>query len=163
MRHTRLACFAFAAAFVAPAWAAVSDGSDCGGLTAARAAAWLKASPAQVTREVSKSGDKWVCTFAVGKAPAITYSLTVAPSARRATEDLDRYRDRLYEQAASPRWKGRLPNGVYSDLLGTGDEALWTDIEGRYTVRSDNVTVQFTLPRGKDEQVSLAKVVVSGF
>jgi hypothetical protein len=143
--------------------AAVPDGNDCGGFTAAEAAAFLKAPAARVTREVTRAGDKWVCTFAVGKTPAIEYSLSVAATPKRAADDLERYRDRLHEEAASTRWKNRLPNGVYADLFGLGDEAVWTDINNTFTVRRDNVTVRFNLPRGKDEQVSLAKVVVEGF
>jgi hypothetical protein len=52
---------------------------------------------------------------------------------------------------------------VYSDLFGAGDEAVWTDINGTMTVRRENVTLQFTLPRSKDAQVELAKAVVAGF
>jgi hypothetical protein len=156
--------FALAAAAAAPlAWAAVADGNDCGGYTAAEAAAWLKAPAAQVTRQVSKSGDKWVCTFAVGNAPAIAFSVAVASSARRASDDLERYRDKLAAEGETARWKGRLPNGVYSDMFGAGDEAVWSDIDGIYTVRRDNVTVQVTLPKGKERQAQLGKAVVEGF
>ena len=139
----------------------VADGTDCGGFTAADAAAWLKAPAGQVAREISKSGDKWLCSFAVGKSPpAIAFSVTVAGSARRAAADLERYRDTLAEAGEGPAWKGKLPRGVYSDLFGAGDEGVWTDINGTYTVRRDNVTLQFTLPSEKDEQVRLAKRVV---
>jgi hypothetical protein len=157
--------FALAAMAVAPwASAAVSDGTDCGGFTTAKAAAWLRAPPAQVTREVAKAGDKWVCTFAVGKSqPAIAFSMAVAPNARRSEADMDKYRDRLYQEAASARWKNKLPNGVYGDMFGVGDEALWTDIESAYTVRSGNVIVQVSVPKAKDDQVRLGKAVVDGF
>jgi hypothetical protein len=40
---------------------------------------------------------------------------------------------------------------------------VWTDIHGMLTVRRDNVTVQFTLPKGKDAQLSLGKQVAEGF
>ena len=143
--------------------ATVSDGTDCGGFGPAQAAAWLKAAPAQVTREVSRSGDKWVCAFTVGRNPAIAFSLVVAASARRAVADLERYRDDLAAESETARWKGKLPNGVYSDMFGTGDEAVWTDINGTMTVRRENVTVQFTLPKGKDAQAQLAREVVAGF
>jgi hypothetical protein len=145
------------------AWGAVPDGNDCGGFTAAEAAGWLKVAPTQVTREVAKSGDKWVCAFSVGKNPAIAFSLQVAQSARRATNDLEHYRDDLAAQGETPAWRGKLPNGVYSDMFGAGDEAVWTDIHGMLTVRRDNVTVQFTLPKGKDAQLSLGKQVAEGF
>ena len=153
--------FALAAGVVAPmAWAAVADGNDCGGFTTAEAAAWLKAPATQVTRQVSKSGEKWVCTFAVGASPAIAFSVAVASSARRAADELERYRDRLAAEGESARWKGKLPNGVYSDMFGAGDEAVWSDINGSYTVRRDNVTVQVTLPAGKERQAELGKAVV---
>jgi hypothetical protein len=156
--------FALAAAAAAPmAWAAVSDGNDCGGFTAAQAAEWLKAPAARVTREVAKSGDKWVCTFSLGNSPAIAFSLAVAPSARRAADDLERYRDKLAAEGESARWKDKLPNGVYSDMFGAGDEAVWSDINGSYTVRRDNVTVQVTLPSGKERQAQLGKAVVEAW
>jgi hypothetical protein len=154
---------ALAVAAAPLAWGAVSDGNDCGGFTAAEAAAWLKVAPAQVTREVAKSGDKWVCAFAVGRNPAIAFSMNVSSSARRATADLERYRDDLAAQGDSASWKGKLPNGVYSDMFGAGDEAVWTDINGMLTVRRENVTMQFTLPKGKEAQLSLGKEVAAGF
>jgi hypothetical protein len=157
--------FALIVAASAPlAWGSIADGTDCGGFSAAEAAALLKAPETQVTREVAKAGDKWVCSYAVGKSqPAIAFSLAVAPSARRATADLERYRDDLAAQGESARWKNKLPNGVYSDMFGCGDEAVWSDINGTYTVRRDNVTVQVTLPKGKEEQVKVGRAVVDGF
>jgi len=163
MRSIRMAFALIAAAGAPLAWGAVSDGNDCGGFTAAEAAAWLKVAPAQVTREVSRAGDKWVCAFSVGKSPAIAFSVSVASNARRATSDLEHYRDDLAAEGDKPGWKGRLPNGVYSDMFGAGDEAVWTDISGKLTVRRENVTVQFTLPKGKDAQLSLGKEVTGGF
>ena len=163
MRSIRRGLVLLAAAAAPLAFGAVSDGNDCGGFTAAEAAAWLKAAPAQVTRDVAKAGDKWVCAFAIGRSPAISFSLAVAPSARRAVADLERYRDNLAAESETARWKGKLPNGVYSDMFGAGDEAVWTDMDGTLTVRRDNVTVQFTLPRGKDAQMSLGKEVAAGF
>jgi hypothetical protein len=156
-----IAGIALALAPQAPA--SVSDGTDCGGFTAADAAAFLKAPAGQVARQVSRKGDKWVCSFAVDQAPpAIAFSLSVAPDARRAADELERYRDDLAAAAESARWKDKLPNGVYSDMFGAGDEAVWTDINGTYTVRRENVTVQVTLPRAKEEQVRLGKALVEG-
>ena len=161
MKNIAAGLFLLAASRLAAA--AIADGTDCGGFTAPQAAAWLKAPAAQVTREVSKSGDKWVCTFSVGKAPAIAFSLAVASNARRAAADLERYRDDLAAEGETARWRNKLPNGIYSDLFGAGDEAVWTDMTGTYTVRRDNVTVQVTLPKAKEEQVRLGKALVEGF
>lgn len=159
-----VAALVFAGMAVAPhAVASVADGSDCGGFTAADAAAWLKAPAGQVAREVSKSGGKWVCSYAVGKSPAISFTVDVAANARHAAADLDRYRDELAATAEEAAWKGKLPQGVYSDIFGAGDEGVWTDINHTYTVRRDNVIVRFSLPKEKDGQVQLGKAVIEKF
>ena len=164
MKSIRMGFALIVAANAPLALGSVADGTDCGGFSAAEAAALLKAPATQVTREVAKAGDKWVCSYAVGKSqPAIAFSLQVASSARRATNDLERYRDDLAREADSARWRDKLPNGVYSDMFGCGDEAVWTDITGTYTVRRDNVTVQVTLPKGKDEQMKVGKAIVDQF
>lgn len=162
--HAGVPALMLFAAAAAPwdAAGAITDGTDCGGFTAADAAAWLKAPAGQVARQVTRGSDgKWVCSFAVGRSPpAIAFSVAVAGSAKRAAAELERYRDTLAEASESAAWKGKLPRGIYSELYGAGDEGVWTDINGTYTVRRDNVTVQFTLPKEKDEQVRLAKSVV---
>lgn len=163
---TMLMGFALIAAAGAPiAIGAVADGTECGGFGAADAAAWLKAPASQVVRQVTRDAEgRWVCSFSVGNAPpAIAFSLAVAPTPRRAADELERYRDGLAATAESARWKGKLPNGVYSDMFGAGDEAIWTDINGTFTVRRQNVTVQFTLPKGKEKQVELGHAVVGKF
>ena len=152
-----------ALSLVVPAVArALKDGADCGGFTAADAAAWLKAPAAQVTRSVSPSGKAlWLCSFAVGKAPpAIAFSIEVAESAKKAAEQMDRYRDNLMTAGDTAPWKGKLPKGAYSDIVGVGDDGVWTDINGSYTVRKGNATLQVTLPKAKLEQVKLAEAVL---
>ena len=68
--------------------------------------------------------------------------------------------------SSTPKTLAR-PVAVVTSMARTktrsGDEAVWTDINGTMTVRRDNVTVQFTLPKGKETQVELAKAVVQGF
>lgn len=158
--------FMLAGSLLFPAAAmALKDGADCGGFTAADAAAWLKAPAAQVTRSVSPSGKAlWLCSFAVGKAPpAIAFSIEVAESAKKAAEQMDRYRDNLMTAGDTAPWKGKLPKGAYSDIIGVGDDGVWTDITGSYTVRKGNATLQVTLPKPKLEQVGLAKEVLSRF
>ena len=98
-----------------------------------------------------------------GKSRGIAFSVAVASSGKRAAADLERYRDELAAAGATPAWKDKLPRGVYSDMFGAGDEAVWTDIDGTYTVRRDNVTVQFSLPKAKQDQVQLGNAVVAKF
>jgi hypothetical protein len=152
------------------AWAAdpggaLKDGVDCGGFAASDAATWLKVAPAQVTRTVQPSGKAlWLCSFAVGKAPpAIAFSLEIAANAKKAAGQMERYRDDLATAGGTKPWKGRLPKGAYSDIMGVGDEAVWTDINGAFTVRKGHVIVQVTLPKEKLDQVKLGQAVVAKF
>lgn len=145
--------------------AGLKDGADCGGFKAADAAAWLKAPAAQVTRHVQQSGKSlWLCSYAAGKAvPALAFSIDVAASAKKAAEEMERYRGNLAAAGETAPWKGKLPKGAYSDIMGVGDEGVWTDINGALTVRQGHVTVQVTLPKEKVEQVKLAKAVLAKF
>lgn len=152
-------------AWAADPKAALKDGADCGGFAASDAATWLKVPPAQVTRTVQSSGKTlWLCSFAVGKAPpAIAFSLEIAANAKKATEQVERYRDDLATAGETKPWKGKLPRGAYSDIMGVGDEGVWSDINGAFTVRKGHVIVQVTLPKEKPDQVKLGQAVVAKF
>lgn len=159
------AALAACGAAQAQAKAGLKDGADCGGFTAAEAAAWMKAPPAQVTRQVQRSGPGlWLCSFSAGKAPpAIAYSVEIARDAKKAAEEMERYRDNLSQAGETGPYKGKLPKGAYSDIMGLGDEGVWTDINRALTVRKGRVTVQFTLPKEKLDQVNLARAVLAKF
>lgn len=151
----------------AAVWAqgGLKDGGDCGGFSAQDAAAWLKLSPEKVKRSVEKSGPRlWLCSYlAGGGAPAIAFSIEIAKDARTAAAEMERYRNDLMVVGETAPFKDKLPKGAYSDISGAGDEGVWTDINGAYTVRKGHVTVQFTLPKEKLAQVQLAKVVLGKF
>lgn len=138
------------------------DPADCAGFASADAAAFLGAPAAQVTRHVQKvHASLVVCSYAIGKsAPGVAFSLEVAPSAKQAAEEMERYRGHLETAGETAPWKGKLPKGAYSDIMGPGDEGVWTDITGVYTVRKGNVTVQVTMPKAKLDQVKLGAAVV---
>jgi hypothetical protein len=139
------------------------DPAGCGGFTAQDAATVLGAPAAQVTRRVQKVHERlFACSYAVGKgAPGLAFSIEVAASARKAAEEMERYRDSLATAGESAPWKGRLPGGAYSDIMGVGDEAVWTEINGALTVRKANVTLQVTMPKGKRDQAQAARAVVA--
>jgi hypothetical protein len=150
------------AATIPASAAGLKDGSDCGGFTVADAAGFLKAPAAQVTRNVEKSGKTlWLCSFAVNRAaPAIAFSIEVEASAKSAAEEMNRYRDHLMTAGDTPRYKNKLPKGAYSEIVGVGDDSVWTDINETFTVRKGNVRVQVTLPREKMEKIRLGKAIV---
>jgi hypothetical protein len=162
MTMLRIAVAALAASGLAQA-AGLKDGADCGGFTAADGAAWLKVPAAQVSRHVQKSGKSlWICSFAAGRAPpGISFSLDIAADAKKAEAEMERYRDNLAITGGTAPFKDRLPKGAYSDIMGLGDEGVWTDVNGTLTVRKGNVTLQVQMPKEKLEQVRLAKEVIA--
>jgi len=149
-------------ALTAAGAASAADPADCAGFSAAKAAAFLGVPAAQVLRKVEKSGKSlYLCAYAVGKAAtSIAFSVEAAPSAKKAAEDLERYRDNLMVAGETAPFKDRLPKGAFSDIVGVGDEGVWTDVNGTFTVRKGNLTVQVTMPEGKMEQLKLAQAVL---
>jgi hypothetical protein len=143
------------------------DPADCAGFTARDAAPFLGAPASQVVRKVEKvTPSLFACSYAAGRAPpGIAFSIEIAPSVRKADEEMERYRDNLMVAGETAPWKGKLPKGAYSDISGPGmgDDAVWTDINGSLTVRKGNVKVQVTMPKGKLPQVNLAEAVLAKF
>lgn len=142
-----------------------ADPADCGGFAAAEAAPFLGTGAAQVVRTTRKvTPTLWTCSYAVGKrAPAVVFNIEASPSARQAAEELERYRENLAVAGGTAAFKDRLPTGAYSDIMGVGDEAVWTDVNGALTVRKGRFTIQVTAPQGKLAQLKLAKAVAAKF
>ncbi len=142
------------------------DAADCAGFAAANAAPFLNVPAAQVVRKIEKvTKSLTVCAFATGRAaPGVAFSIEVESSAKKAAEQMERYRDNLSTAGDTAPWKGKLPKGAYSDISGPGlgDEAVWTDINGALTVRKGNVTLQVTMPKAKLDQIKLAQAVLAG-
>jgi hypothetical protein len=143
------------------------DPADCAGFAARDAAPFLGAPAAQVVRKIERiTKSLVVCSYTAGNAaPGLAFSIEIETSAKKAAEQMERYRDNLMTTGETSPWKGKLPKGAYSDIAGPGmgDEAVWTDINGALTVRKLNVMVQVTLPKAKLDQVKLAQAVVARF
>ena len=60
-------------------------------------------------------------------------------------------------------FKDKLPQGAYSDIMGLGDEAVWTDVNGTLTVRKGNIIVQVLAPAGKLVQIKVAQAFLAKF
>ncbi|MDP2370182.1 hypothetical protein [Rhodoferax sp.] len=146
---------------------AKADLEKCVGFTVQDAAAFLGVPAPQVARHIERiSKTLVVCSFAAGRAtPAIAFSIEIEPSIRKAVEQMDLYRDNLSTTGDTAPWKGKLPKGAYSDIVGAGlgDEAVWTDINGTLTVRKANATIQVTLPKARPDQIKLAQTVAAKF
>ncbi len=145
--------------------AQAADPADCGGFAATDAAPFLGTSAAQVVRKVGKvTPTLWTCSFAEGKRdPAVVFHVEASPSAKQAAADLERYRENLAATGGTAAFRDRLPQGAYSDIMGVGDEAVWTDVNGALTVRKGRFTIQVTAPQGKLAQLKLAKAVAAKF
>ena len=106
----------------------------------------------------------WTCSYGAGRtAPAIAFSLEVAPDPKKAAEQMERYRDNLVVAAETLPHRGKLPKGAYSDVMGLGDEAVWTDVNDSLTVRKGSVTMQVTLPKAKADRLRLVQAVLAKF
>jgi hypothetical protein len=161
MSRSRTAGWAVAAALHSAVTLAAGPG-DCAGFSAGDAAAFLGVPAERVKREVRGiHATLHACSYAVDKAPpALAFSVEVAPNEKKAAADMERYRESLATAGETAPWKGKLPKGAYSDIMGVGDEGVWTDINGAYTVRKGAITLQFTRPADKREQVRLAGAVL---
>ena len=139
------------------------NAADCAGFATQDAAAWLKIPAEQVSRRVEKvGGSLWICPYSAGGSPpGISFSLEVSPSAAKAAEQMERYREHLVTAGDTGPFKGKLPKGADSDIMGVGDEAVWSDVNGSLTVRRGNVTLQVTLPKVKADQIKLAQAVLA--
>ena len=137
------------------------DPADCAGFSAQDAASFLGTPAAQVTRRVQKvHATLFACSYAIGNAaPVVAFSIAVAANAKQATEEMERYRRHLETAGETAQWKGKLPKGAYSDIMGPGDEGVWTEITGAYTMRKGHITVQITAPKAKLEQVKLGGIL----
>ncbi|MHB8764940.1 MAG: hypothetical protein ACYDA8_11485, partial [Deferrisomatales bacterium] len=123
------------------------DPAQCGGFTGGDAASALGVPAGQVVRRVEQlHASLWACTFATKDgAKQVAFSLEVAGSAAEAAAQMERYRDNLGDN--------------YSDLMGLGDEGVWTEVNHTVTCRKQNVTVQVQQPPGKIPQLKVVKAI----
>lgn len=142
----------------APSKAAGASAQSCVGITANDAAPFLGAPAAQITANIEESYKGfWLCSFAQpGGSTSVSFSVKIVGSEKEAASDMEEYRRNLELAGEQPQWKN-LPKGAYSDIMGLGDEAVWTDINGSLTVRKGKTTLQVVQPAGKMEQIKVAE------
>lgn len=176
VKHTAACCLAvlLVAALPWPRAAAQSqdtifqpDLANCAGFTANDAAPLLGVPVDRVTRTVEKvHASLYICTFSGGQpGKGLAFSIEVAKSAKAAAADLERYRENLEIAAGTAPFKDKLPKGAYSEIVGDGlgDETVWTDVNGTFTARKGNVTIQVTMPADKPGKINVGKAVLSKF
>jgi len=143
------------------------DLSTCAGFTAKDAAPFLGVAPERVVVKAAKvHAALWTCDFSVGAAgKSVAFSIEVEKTPQAAAAAMERYRADLEVAADTAPFKGKLPKGAWSEIVGDGfgDENVWTDVNGAFTARKGNVTVQLTQPAGKLEQLAVARALLAKF
>jgi hypothetical protein len=137
---------------------AASNPQSCVGITADDAAPFLGAPAAQLTANIEESYKGfWLCSFAQpGGTSSVSFSVKIVGSEKEAISDMEEYRGNLELAGQQPQFKD-LPKGAYSDIMGLGDDAVWTDVSGSLTVRKGKATLQVIQPAGKMEQIKVAE------
>ncbi|MEW5910335.1 MAG: hypothetical protein AB1659_11085, partial [Thermodesulfobacteriota bacterium] len=121
------------------------------------AAVLLGVPSGQVTSRIEKSYEGfWMCSFSADKGKKIiSFSVTISKSVKIAADEMERYRENLETAGSVKPFKNNLPSGAYSDIMGLGDDAVWTDINGTLTARKGHISIQVTNPREKKEQIKV--------
>lgn len=143
------------------------DLEACTGFTANDAAPFLGVPPERVAAKAEKvHATLWMCSFTAGTADkTVAFSLEITKDPKAAAAAMERYRADLEIAAGTAPFRDRLPKGAWSEIGGDGlgDENVWTDVNGSFTARKGNVTVQVTQPGEKLDKIRVGKAVLSKF
>ena len=139
--------------------------AKCAGFGAAQAAAILGVAPDAV---VEKSEDITPNSRGCNYAPrddaskALFFSVNFDESVDEAKTSFAQMRDtlslgsRVQESATGTK----SAEGAYSDILGVGEEAVWSTVNGSLAVRQKNITILVMRPNDKATQVKVAQEVL---
>lgn len=140
------------------------DLTRCAGFTAEDAAGILGLPAASLKSKSEKQHESlWICSFAPPGGQGLSFSVEVAKSVEAAAADMTRLRENLEVAGGTAAFKDRLPNGAYSDIMGLGDDAVWTDVNGTLTARKGNITVQVLSPPVKMTQLKIVRAFFAKF
>ncbi|MBI5584638.1 MAG: hypothetical protein HY892_12545 [Deltaproteobacteria bacterium] len=142
------------------------DMTKCSGFTAEDAAKVLGLPASKLAAKTEKmTPTLWRCSFITPDGKGLSFSVSVAADAKKAAAELERLRSNLEVAAETAPFKNKLPKGAYSEISGPGlgDESVWTDVNGTFTVRKGNVIMQVLMPAGKIEQVKVAQAFLAKF
>lgn len=90
----------------------------------------------------------------------IAFNLSLASSSDDAAVEMAQYRDHLKTAKSVQPFKD-VAGEAYEPVVGLGDEALWTPVNGSLTVRKGNLSVQINLPKARDSQRGIAEKILS--
>jgi hypothetical protein len=139
----------------------------CGGFGAAQAAELLAVPAAEVEPRVEQvTPTTRGCTFTYrgDQSRQISFSISREDSIEEAQHGFASYRDTVsissrVQQSAT----GDKPaEGAYVDILGVGDEAIWSHTNESLAVRRTNLTIIVMRPDDKKQQAAVAQKVIAG-
>jgi hypothetical protein len=127
---------------------AALDPTNCGGFSAVDAAQILGLPANKISPDVKQENKSlWRCSYTSGDlGKEVVFSITVSKSVADAEADLEKYRNSLSDN--------------YSDIMGLGDDAAWTEASGTLVIRKSNITIKVMQPSGKINQLKVAKAIV---
>jgi hypothetical protein len=139
------------------------DIARCGGFTAEDAGSILGVPAAQLKVNAQELyAGTGTCSFEGGSPErTVAFTIAVAKSAEEAAGDMASYRSHLEVAGGTAPFKDKLPKGAYSDIMGLGDEGVWTDINKSLNIRKGNVSLLVTLPNDKKAQLKVAEKFLS--
>jgi hypothetical protein len=138
----------------------------CAGFGAAHAADLLGVpASALVDKSQDISPNSRGCGFANSDgSSALMFSLNFDESVDDAKTAFAQMRDTLAigRRVQDSATGNKSEEGAYSDILGLGDEAVWSSVNYSLAVRHKNITVLVMSPNDKKLQVAIAQKVVQG-
>ena len=139
----------------------------CAGFGAAQAAELLAVPAAEVEpriEQVTPTTRGCTFTYRADQSRQISFSITREDSIEEAQHSFASYRDTVsigsrVQQSAT----GDKPaEGAYVDILGVGDEAIWSHMNDSLAVRRTNLTIIVMRPDDKKQQAAVAQKVIAG-
>ena len=100
------------------------------------------------------------CTYSTGS-KAVSFSLTLESSIDEAKRNFENLRENYTIAARAQEAAGvKLEKGAYSDIMGVGDDAIWSDTNTSLAVRHGNMTILVMQPNDKKVQVAVAEKIL---
>lgn len=99
-----------------------------------------------------KQGE-WTCSY--GEDAAASFTVTVSPNREEAAKAMNEYRKNL-ELAAGTVPAEKYPQGTYSDISGTGEEAIYSYMSDTLFARENAVSILVMSPQDKLQKINLA-------
>ena len=139
----------------------------CAGFSAAQAAELLAVPAAEVEphlEQVTPTTRGCTFTYRRDQSRQLSFSITREDSIEEAKHSFASYRETVtigsrVQQSATG---DKPPEGAYVDILGVGDEAIWSHTNGTLAVRRTNLTILVMRPDDRKQQAVVAQKVIAG-